>query len=102
MKVDVETVYGEEKNESVIESDVPDVLIPEGQDDEVNAVLVTFLEALCDVADARVKRVVAVAGVKRACSIFVRARVAQGDDRVPAVAEGKLVLESFNDFSKQC
>ena len=65
---------------------------------EEDAVLGSFADALCDyVIDGKRD---SATGVKHAFGIFVSARIAEGDCRKKAVAEGKLVLKSLIEAKK--
>ena len=69
------------------------------EDDVEDTVLNTFTDALCD-CDTRGSRDDVKAGLKRAYGVFVGARVASGNDRAAAIAEGKVLLKSFVEFCR--
>ena len=66
----------------------------EGPFDEEDEVLNTFIDALCDCGAGGSPDAVA-AGLKRAYSVFVGARIARGHGRATALAEGKVILKGF-------
>ena len=71
-----------------------------GDDIEGDAVLDAFADALLD-CGAGGSRGDAAAAIKRAFNVFVRARVAQGDDRETAIDEAKIVLSSLRQLRDQ-